>query len=192
MHNGWHLLLHEQAFAGQLARKAIEIVQSQDHIKHLGSDSHLGYWRGGETRQRHRRQSHGLYGHPYSVHVLTLVGDERLPGPARARREGLESRVPLLGIPIRSASSRCGVPLRPARQRQPGWCRGLVQLRGAGMHTDSKKSIDARFAAVDARLDAIETKLTGLEENQRETAVTLARLVALFEAHFEVPAIASG
>ena len=54
----------------------------------------------------------------------------------------------------------------------------------------------AEFSAfreeVDARFDAIEARLTRLEENQQEIAVTLSRLVALFEARFEVPAIASG
>ena len=54
----------------------------------------------------------------------------------------------------------------------------------------------AEFSAfreeVYARFEAIEARLTRLEENQQEIAVTLARLVALVEAHFEVPAIASG
>ena len=48
-----------------------------------------------------------------------------------------------------------------------------------------REDVYARFAAIEARL-------TRLEENQQEIAVTLARLVALVEAHFEVPAIASG
>ena len=55
-----------------------------------------------------------------------------------------------------------------------------------------EKDVDNRFAAVDARFEAIEARLARLEENQREIAVTLTRLVALVEAHFEVPAIASG
>ena len=46
-------------------------------------------------------------------------------------------------------------------------------------------AVDARFEAVDARFDAIETRLTRLEESQQQIAVTLARLVALFEAHDE-------
>ncbi|MYA85437.1 MAG: hypothetical protein F4Y12_07615 [Acidimicrobiaceae bacterium] len=57
-------------------------------------------------------------------------------------------------------------------------------------------ALTAEFSAfreeVDARFEAIEARLTRLEENQQEIAVTLARLVALVEAHFEVPAIASG
>ena len=53
-------------------------------------------------------------------------------------------------------------------------------------------AVNARFDAVDARLDAIETRLTRLEENQQEIAVTLARLVTLFEAHYESPANPSG
>ncbi len=53
-------------------------------------------------------------------------------------------------------------------------------------------AVDARFDAVDARFDAVEARLTRLEENQQEIAVTLARLVALFEAHFESPATLSG
>lgn len=42
-------------------------------------------------------------------------------------------------------------------------------------------AVDDRFAAVDDRFDAIDAKLARLEENQREIAVTLARLVALIE-----------
>ncbi|MXZ64708.1 MAG: hypothetical protein F4Z00_04065 [Acidimicrobiaceae bacterium] len=57
-------------------------------------------------------------------------------------------------------------------------------------------NIDARSTAVDARFarleDNIDARFTRLEENQREIAQTLSRLVALVEAHFEVPAIASG
>jgi len=49
-------------------------------------------------------------------------------------------------------------------------------------------AVDARFASVDARFDAIETRLAGLEENQQEIAVTLARLLALFEAQYDSPA----
>ena len=55
-----------------------------------------------------------------------------------------------------------------------------------------QEDVNNRFDAVNARLEAIEARLTRLEENQREIAVTLARLAALVEAHFEAPAIASG
>ncbi len=55
--------------------------------------------------------------------------------------------------------------------------------------TRLEESIDTRFAAVDARfvrLEAeIDARFTKLEENQKEIALTLARLVALFEAHDE-------
>ena len=44
--------------------------------------------------------------------------------------------------------------------------------------TRLEERIDARFAAVDSRL-------ANLEESQQEIAQTLARLVALFEAHHE-------
>ena len=60
-----------------------------------------------------------------------------------------------------------------------------IDNRFAGVDTRFAVN-DARFDAVDNRFDAIETRLTRLEESQQEIAVTLARLVALFEAHFEV------
>ena len=42
--------------------------------------------------------------------------------------------------------------------------------------------IDARFVRLEAEIDA---RFTKLEKNQKEIALTLARLVALFEAHDE-------
>ncbi|MDE0515170.1 MAG: hypothetical protein OXH43_02450 [Acidimicrobiaceae bacterium] len=57
-------------------------------------------------------------------------------------------------------------------------------------------NIDARSTAVDARFarleDNIDARFTRLEENQQEIAVTLARLVALVEAHYGVEPIPSG
>ena len=68
-------------------------------------------------------------------------------------------------------------------------------------------AVDARFTAVDARFtkleddidarftkleDDIDARFTKLEENQHEIALTLARLVALFEAHDEAEAAPSG
>ncbi|MXZ88107.1 MAG: hypothetical protein F4Z07_04555 [Dehalococcoidia bacterium] len=57
-------------------------------------------------------------------------------------------------------------------------------------------NIDARSTAVDARFarleDNIDARFTRLEENQREIAVTLSRLVTLVEAHFEAPTIQLG
>lgn len=51
--------------------------------------------------------------------------------------------------------------------------------------TRLEERIDARFAAVDSRFAAVDSRLANLEESQREIAQTLARLVALFEAHHE-------
>ena len=55
--------------------------------------------------------------------------------------------------------------------------------------TRLKDGIDTRFTAVDARFtkleDDIDARFTKLEESQHEIALTLARLVALFEAHDE-------
>ena len=55
--------------------------------------------------------------------------------------------------------------------------------------TRLKDDIDTRFTAVDARFtkleDDIDARFTKLEESQHEIALTLARLVALFEAHDE-------
>ncbi len=73
--------------------------------------------------------------------------------------------------------------------------------------TRLEDDIDARFAAVDARFtkleddidarftkleDEIDARFTKLEENQQEIALTLARLVALFEASDEAKAAPSG
>jgi len=44
----------------------------------------------------------------------------------------------------------------------------------------------------DARFDAVDARFAGLEENQQQIAVTLARLLALFEARCESPADPSG
>ena len=55
----------------------------------------------------------------------------------------------------------------------------------AARFTKLENEIDARFAAVDAGF-------TKLEENQQEIALTLARLVALFEARDEAETAPSG
>ena len=62
--------------------------------------------------------------------------------------------------------------------------------------TGLKDDIDAKFAGVDARFtrleDDIDARFTKLEENQQKIALTLARLVALFEAGDEAEAAPSG
>ena len=66
-----------------------------------------------------------------------------------------------------------------------------------------KVDIDAKFAAVDARFTgleddidakfaAVDARFTKLEENQQEIALTLARLLALFEAGDEAQPAPSG
>ncbi len=66
-----------------------------------------------------------------------------------------------------------------------------------------KDDIDAKFAGVDARFirleddidakfAAVDARFTKLEENQQEIALTLARLVALFEAGDEAEPAPSG
>ena len=55
--------------------------------------------------------------------------------------------------------------------------------------TKLEDDIDARFTKLE---DDIDARFTKLEENQHEIALTLARLVALFEAHDEAEAAPSG
>ena len=55
--------------------------------------------------------------------------------------------------------------------------------------TKLEDDIDARFTKLE---DDIDARFTKLEENQHDIALTLARLVALFEAHDEAEATPSG
>ncbi len=55
--------------------------------------------------------------------------------------------------------------------------------------TKLEDDIDARFTKLE---DDIDARFTKLEENQQEIALTLARLVALFEASDEAKAAPSG
>ena len=62
--------------------------------------------------------------------------------------------------------------------------------------TKLEDDIDARFTKLDNEIDArfatVDARFTKLEENQHDIALTLARLVALFEAHDEAEATPSG
>ena len=62
--------------------------------------------------------------------------------------------------------------------------------------TKLEDDIDARFTKleddIDARFTTVDARFTKLEENQHDIALTLARLVALFEAHDEAEATPSG
>ncbi len=91
---------------------------------------------------------------------------------------------------------------RTAGRGWPGWRATLTPggftLRHPGQRdvTKLEDDIDARFTKLDNEIDArfatVDARFTKLEENQHDIALTLARLVALFEAHDEAEATPSG